>query len=182
MISIFSATNRKNSRSRQVADFVYQSFENHSAGEELKFFSLEDLPLDILTTDMYAEAGQSEALAAIQDEFFIPAQKLYFVMPEYNGSYPGVLKLFMDAISIRRYKESFHGGKKAALLGVAAGRAGNLRGMEHFTGVLNYLQINVMPNRLPISTIDKLIDETGKIHDEATRTTIEGHVKNFIAF
>jgi NAD(P)H-dependent FMN reductase len=48
---------------------------------------------------------------------------------------PGSLKLFIDACSVREYKQNFK-GKKAALVGIASGRAGNLRGMDHLTGVM----------------------------------------------
>ena len=181
MITVFSGTNRKDSRTRIVAEHAYKLFQTFSP-EPVKFFSLEDLPEDILHVDMYKEDTQSKALAAIQDDLFVPANKFYFVVPEYNGGFPGVLKLFLDAMSIRKYKESFQGGKKAALLGVAAGRAGNLRGLEHLTGILNYLQVNVMPNRQPISTIEKILDTNSNIQDEATLGLLEKHVRSFIEF
>lgn len=181
MITVLSATNRKGSRTRLFAEHVYDLFQTFSP-EPVKFFSLEDLPSDIVNIDMYKEGTASKTLTDIQDDFVVPSNKFYFVMPEYNGSYPGILKVFLDVMSVRKYKESFHGGKKAALLGVSAGRAGNLRGMEHFTGILNYLQINVMPDRSPISTIEKLINTDGIIHDEATLSILEKHVRSFIAF
>ncbi len=181
MITVFSATNRRNSATRKVAEQVFDMFKQLT-DEPVKFFSLEDLPDDILHIDMYGTGNQSPALSAIQDEFFIPANKLYFVIPEYNGGFPGILKLFIDACSIRDYKGTFHGGKKAALMGVSSGRAGNLRGLEHFTGVLNYLHISVMPPHNPISGIEKLLAEDGKLHDDAAVQAMEDHVKKFIAY
>jgi chromate reductase len=82
------------------------------------------------------------------------------VSPEYNGSFPGVLKLFLDALSVKDYKKTFS-GKRVSLIGVASGRAGNFRGMEHLTGIFNYLNMIVMPNKLPISSVEKVIDEKG---------------------
>ncbi len=181
MITVFSGTNRRNSLSRKLAEQVFEIFKANT-NEVVEFFSLEDLPDDILHIDMYGSGNQSAALSAIQDKLFIPSNKLYFVIPEYNGSYPGILKLFIDACSIRAYKETFHGGKKAALLGVASGRAGNLRGLEHFTGVLNYLHISVMPPNQPISRIESLIVEENKIIDPTILSEIENHVKKFIAY
>ena len=181
MITVFSGTNRKGSRTRMVAEYAYKLLQDYST-ESVKFFSLEDLPMDLIHQDMYEGAHQSEALTAIQDEFIIPASKFYFVTPEYNGSYPGILKFFLDACSIREYKASFHGNKKAALLGIASGRAGNLRGMDHLTGVLNYLKINVMPIHQPISSIDGLMNDNGEITDDNTQHVILNHIKEFIAF
>jgi chromate reductase len=181
MITVFSGTNRKGSRTRQVAEYAYKLLQDHST-DVVKFFSLEDLPLDLIHHDMYEGTEQSEALAEIQNEFLIPASKFYFVIPEYNGSYPGILKFFLDACSIREYKSSFHGDKKAALLGLASGRAGNLRGMDHLTGVLNYLKINVMPIHQPISSIEKLMNEDGEFTDDNTQHIIQNHIKEFIRF
>ncbi len=180
MITVFSGTNRKNNRSHLVAQTIYELLKKHSK-EEVLFFSLEDLPHDFVNNAMYSTDGQSDALAAIQDKYLIPATKLYFVVPEYNGGIPGILKLFIDACSIREYAASFHGGKKAALVGVAAGRSGGLRGLEYMTGFLNYLQINVLPNKLPVSTIEKLL-ENDKLTDEGTLKALEQQVQQFVAF
>ncbi len=81
-------------------------------------------------------------------------------------------------------REYFHNfdGKKAALIGVATGRAGNLRGMEHLTGVLNYLGTIVMPNKLPISRISKLKNGNGEIADEETLKVMDAHAREFLAF
>ena len=181
MITIFSGTNRKNSATTKIAKQAFDIFKNNT-DEEIKFFSLENLPDNILHIDMYGSENQSSELREIQNEFLIPSNKLYFVIPEYNGSYPGILKLFIDACSVRAYKESFHGGKKAAFMGISSGRAGNLRGMEHFTGVLNYLHISVMPPHQPISNIEKLLDESGNVQDADTLKAMENHIRKFIQF
>jgi chromate reductase len=182
MITVISGTNRKESISKIVAKQVYEILKDKTS-EEIKFLSLDELPDGILHVDMYGSENQSKELAVFQDEFVIPADKFYFVIPEYNGSFPGILKLFMDACSVRKYKESFHGGKKAALLGIASGRAGNLRGLDHFSGVLNYLQISVMPPHQPIGSIEKLVDKSvDKINDKETIKLIESQIRKFINF
>jgi NAD(P)H-dependent FMN reductase len=66
-------------------------------------------------------------------------------------------------------------------VGVSSGRAGNLRGMDHLTGVLNYLKVTVLPNKLPISRIYKLVKDN-KIEDEATKKTIEQQLNELIDF
>lgn len=180
MITVFSGTNRKNNRSHLVAQKLYEFLKEHS-DEEVLYFSLEDLPTDFVHQAMYSPDGQSAALAAIQDKYLIPATKLYFVVPEYNGGIPGILKLFIDACSIREYAGSFHGGKKAALVGIAAGRSGGLRGLEYMTGFLHYLKINILPNKLPISTIEKLLTEN-QLTDEGTLKALEQQVQEFVAF
>ena len=78
--------------------------------------------------------------------------------------------MFFDALSVRKYGESFK-GKKVALIGVSAGRAGNLRGMEHLTGFLNYLGMIVYPDKLPISNIEQQLE--GDNLNEETRNAME---------
>ncbi|MCH2022511.1 MAG: NAD(P)H-dependent oxidoreductase [Saprospiraceae bacterium] len=180
MITVFTGTNRKNSRSLLIAQYIFNLLKKES-NEEVRFFSLEDIPNDILHPEMYNSEGQSNALFAIQEEFLIPANKLFFVVPEYNGGFPGILKLFIDACSVNKYKESFHGGKKAALIGVSAGRSGGLRGLEALTGILNYLTISVLPNKLPVSSIEDQITND-QLTDIETIKVIQKQVRDFIKF
>ena len=73
-------------------------------------------------------------------------------------------------------------GKKALLTGISTGRAGNLRGMEHLTRILNYLKVIVHPNKLPISSVDKLLNGEGEITDKDTVEAIYTQLKEFIEF
>lgn len=180
MITVIAGTNRKGSRTKQVAR-QYFDLVRESSEEECKFLALEDLSGDFVHSLMYEEEHQSAALAAQQDEFFTPANKLIFVVPEYNGSFPGIFKIFLDAISIRNYKENFQ-GKKVALVGVASGRAGNLRGLDHLTTSLNYLKMNIYPVRLPIAKIEEIMDASGVFTDETTIAEVKNHVSGFLGF
>ncbi len=180
MITVISGSNRKRSESLRFAQ-KYEEMIRLKTNEPVKLLALEEIPHDWFHTGMYESEGQSANLMKLQEEYMIPADKFVYVTPEYNGSYPGVVKLFIDACSVREYKATFK-GKKAALVGVSTGRAGNLRGMEHLTGVLNHVGTIVMPNKVPISRIEQLLDENGEITDEATLKTIEKHVEELLAF
>ena len=156
MIALISGTNRPNSRTRIVTDALHDIMIHHM-DSEINQINLEDLSHDMYHEDMYQAEKQHGHLVELQDSVIVPANLWVIVSPEYNGSYAGALKLFIDALSVRKYAETFK-GKKVALVGVAAGRAGNLRGMEHLTGLLNYLGMTVYPNKLPISSIEKQLD------------------------
>jgi NAD(P)H-dependent FMN reductase len=164
--TIISGTNRRGSRTLKVADQYREVFRNR--GIEPALVTLEGLDLN----------AKSELLASLEKDVLIPTDKFIFILPEYNGSFPGSLKTMIDLSDYKRVWP----GKKALLTGVSTGRAGNLRGMDHLTGSLNYLNVHVHPNKLPISMVDKLLDESGRIHDEATMTAIEKQVDQFIAF
>ena len=178
MITLIAGTNRKNSRTRFVTDRIHDIVKD-KLGQTTHQINLEDLSHDMYNPDMYSADGQHSDLGQVQDESIIPADLWIIVTPEYNGSYSGAIKLFIDALSVRKYADTFR-GKKVALVGVAAGRAGNLRGMEHLTGLLNYLGMVVYPDKLPISSVEKVIQEDNL--DAATIETLEKWVEGLRSF
>lgn len=180
MITVISGTNRTNSECRTFAE-KFTAILRAKTEEEIRLLLLEEIPHDWFHPGMYEDDGQSPSLVKLQNDYMLPAQKFVFVMPEYNGSYPGVLKLFIDACSVRKYKETFK-GKKAAMIGVASGRAGNIRGMDHLTGVLHHMGTIVLPSILPISRIKELVDDAGNIKDAATIKAMEAHADALLAF
>lgn len=180
MITIIAGTNRKRSMTALFARHIHTLVETKT-DLPVKLLDLSEVPSDWFHKQMYDGAHQSKSLTKIQDEYVLPAQKFIFVAPEYNGSIPGVLKMFIDACSVRNYAENFK-EKKAALLGVASGRAGNLRGLEHLTGILHYLGTHVMPNRLPVSSIGQLVNDKQQISDEDTLKVLNDFVESALKF
>ena len=157
MYTIISGTNRIDSHTEKVAK-AYQNIlraKNINAG----IFTLKDI-------DLIKER-----------EILIPSKKFLFIIPEYNGSYPGILKMMIDYSDIRN---TWH-FKKALLTGVASGRAGNLRGMDHLADTLHYLKMNVYYNKLPISSINQVMDKEGHLNAE-TIQVINAQVDEYIAY
>jgi NAD(P)H-dependent FMN reductase len=80
-------------------------------------------------------------------------------------------------------KDTFkRGDKKALLVGVSSGRAGNLRGLIHLTGMLNYLNITVHPNQLPISRVETLFNAENSIIDNDTLKVTNMHIEEFLNY
>ncbi len=173
MITIISATNRPNSNTAKVSRHYIQLMEKQ--GVECKLLSLENLPRDFAFAELYG--SRSEKFQQLLEEYLIPAQKFVFIVPEYNGSFPGILKTFIDAVH-----PDINRGKKVALIGISSGRAGNLRGMDHLTGILHYLGMHVHPNKLPVSGILSLLDADGEIKDEGTKKALEKHALDVMSF
>jgi len=166
MITIISGTNRNDSMTLRVANYYYKLFSEHT--QAVRLVSLEGKTV--------WERG--EEMKQLEAEFFIPAEKLVFVMPEYNGSIPGILKLMMDNSDIKKcwwYK-------KAMLVGVADGRAGNLRGLDHMTNILNYMKMNVLYNKIPLSRINEEISLEGEVLKPETQKAIAQQVAEFLDF
>ncbi len=172
-ITIISATNRADSNTEKVANYYLSVLK--SKGIDADLFSLQHLPESIIFSDLFGK--RSPEFQAIIDKYIEKQSKFIFVVPEYNGSFSGVLKVFLDAIPPRIWAEN-----KALLTGISTGRAGNLRGLEHLTNILNYLKINIYHNKLPISKVDTLMDTTGRITDTDTQKVIEMQVDGFLKF
>ncbi len=166
MITIISGTNRTGSRTLQVATHYYNLLLH--LGQEVHLVSL--VGYDVLT--------RNEEVKQLETELLIPSEKFIFVMPEYNGSFPGVLKALLDNSDIR--KCWWH--KKVSLVGVADGRGGNLRGIEHMTNILHYLKMNVHYNKLPLSRINEELDNEGRFLHERTLAAITEQVEGFVAY
>lgn len=166
MITIISGTNRKDSRTIQVATHYYRFLKQKE--DNVRLVSLEGI-------DVLARGPQ---LLKLEEELLIPSEKFIFIMPEYNGSFPGVLKAMLDNTDIR--KCWWH--KKALLVGVADGRGGNLRGIEHMTNILHYLKMNVHYNKLPLSRINEEMDEEGNFLHQRTLHTIAEQLDGFLLY
>jgi chromate reductase len=166
MYTIISGTNRTGSYSIKIARQYQQMLAEK--GVQASLISLEHLDV----------SKRNAALKILEEKILIPATKFVFIAPEYNGSIPGVLKSLIDSSDIQ--KDWW--GKKALLVGISTGRAGNLRGMDHLTAILNYVNMVVHPNKLPISVVHKLVNEEGEIIDKSTLQAINVQLDEFIAF
>ncbi|NNF01864.1 MAG: NAD(P)H-dependent oxidoreductase [Bacteroidia bacterium] len=173
MILVISSTNRPKSFTRKVADHYYSLLQERNIESELLY--LEDLPSGFFDAAVYAK--KEGEVRNLIDTKLAPAKKFVFIVPEYNGSFPGILKLMIDTVEI---KKCFH-GKKAGIVGVSSGRSGNLRGIDHLMSVLNHVRVQLMPNQPKLSSIESGIGEDGDlIGDYETR--IKKHVEDIAAF
>ena len=171
-ITIISSSNRQDNQTIVFSSLCRKLLEDQGVNAQL--FSLQDLPLDLSGVGTYDyERGP---LAGIVEKYLTGVDKLIFVVPEYNGSFPGILKLFIDAVRPANFN-----GKKAAIIGISSGRSGNIRGMDHLTGILNYVKVHVYGHKLPIAQIDGLIVE-GDIKDEFTLNRISDQINGFLEF
>jgi|SRR5690606_15302446 len=167
MITIISGTDRKGSMTLKLAKLYYEMMAAQT--DAVRLLSLENLNVcDRNHPDM----------KKIQEEILIPSEKFVFIMPEYNGSFPGILKLFIDNTDIR--KVWWH--KKAAIIGLADGRGGNLRGIDHLTSILHYLKMNVFYNKIPISKINEELSSSGQWIKPETKELIRNQTEAFLKY
>ncbi len=154
MITIVSGTNRPSSRTRQIAEFYTSLLAARQT--ESQIIDLVHLPENFPAL-VFKRENQPAEVAAFQ-QIIDNSQKLVFVVPEYNGSFPGALKTFIDLL---RYPDSFK-GKQAALVGLSSGVQGGVLALSHLTDIFHYMGMHVFPQKVRLAMIDRyLID--GKI-------------------
>ena len=170
--TVFATSNREDNKTQIFA----QTCSNMLEGLQIEntVFNLEQLPSQLSGAKMYDYANSP--VAEIVEKYIKPVDKLVFVIPEYNGSFPGILKLFIDAVHPQNFK-----GKKAALIGVSSGRSGNVRGMDHLTSILQYLKVEVYHDKLPLSSIDELLEGDKVVH-EPTLQLMNDQMRDFKDF
>jgi len=173
MITLINATNRPENLTGKVVE-LYSHLLSES-GQANQIFELAELQNDFIFNASFGKA--SAHMDKIVNEKIIPAQKFVFIAPEYHGSYPGVLKAFLDAVETKHFR-----GKRAALVGVASGRAGNLRGMDHLTDVLHHMGVEVLSYKVPISKLNSLFNEHGALVEAETTIVLKKQIELFSKF
>ena len=173
MITVISGTNRKYSKTLIIAN-VYSKILSEM-GAENQVFSLMDLPENIAAT--YLNDPKEERFNALLEKYILPADKFVFVIPEYQGTFPGIFKLLLDGIPPKYFDN-----KKVAMVGVSSGRAGNLRGLDHLTSAVHYLNMHVLPMVIPISKIRDLVNADFVLSDEATIASLKKQAERFLKY
>ena len=172
-ILIISGTNRPASNTLRVARAVERHYAQ--AGVRHDLFSLMDLPCELFSPDAYAK--KPAAFVAVQEKV-LAAAGLHVVLPEYNGSFPGVLKYFIDLL---RFPQSFD-RKAVAFVGVADGQWGGLRAVEQMQLVFGYRNAHVFPERIFVSNVRQKIGVDDRITDAALDERLANQTHGFAAF
>jgi chromate reductase len=131
-IAVVVGSIRKESINKKLARALEKML---PAGYAFKHIRIDDLPLYNQDT----EQNPGEAVTRLREEIKACAGVI-FVTPEYNRSYPGVLKNAIDHGS-RPWGKSVWAGKPAGVIGIAAGAIGTALAQQHLRNVLTYLDM-----------------------------------------
>lgn len=173
MVTIIAGTNRPGSSTLKIAKYYQKKLA--AKGTAADILSLTELPDSFIATDLYGK--RSAEFEQIQKKIS-DTEKFIFIIPEYNGSFPGVLKVFIDGCD---FPASFY-DKKAALVGISSGKYGNIRGIDHFTGICNYLHLHVMPLKLHITFVKNELNENQELFNADTVKFTDEQIDKFINF
>lgn len=173
ILKIISSTDRPDSNAIKVARYLEPKYK--ALGADADIISLCDFPLGEVAGGRYGES-----IPAVErfNEPVLKADGLVFVVPEYNGSFPGILKLFFD------YLPYPHGLERmpVCMVGASSGVFGALRAVEQFEAVCGYRKAHIFPERVFIPRIYQNFDMEAGIRDAFTQSLLLDQIQNFYLF
>lgn len=174
MITLISGTDRKNSTTLKVSLIVKSLIED--LGEKIQFVDLAGLPEGIFSAKNY---GSPPPAFAEYQKMILETDGILTVVPEYNGSFPGALKYFIDLL---KFPESLY-RKPSGFIGLADGRFGALRAVEQLEMIFNYREANLFGQRVFFQKVRDVISADGKeIKDPFIKDLLPKMLSGFISF
>lgn len=152
-VPVILGTTRKGRMSRHAAEFVAGQLRKRD-GVTTELIDIAELHLPVDDAGEGIKDGRFSAAVERADAIVI-------VTPEYNHSFPGLLKHVLDSC----LKEYIH--KAAGVVGVSAGAFGGTRVIEHFQPVLRELGLVSIFWDINFGSIEKVFDNNGRLLDDA---------------
>lgn len=169
---------RKNSFNRQMSEAVQKILQDKANISVLEYA---DIPL--MNQDI--EFPAPKAIARVRSEV-AKADGIWVFTPEYNYSYPGLLKNLFDWLSRPLVANDFDSGtaikgKKVTISGIG-GKAQTAGARAKLTELLQFIKMNVMPETFGAS-INAYAWQTNKlILSEETLNGLKEQAEKFIQF
>ena len=161
-IPVILGTTRQGRMSEMVAKFVSEQVEKWN-GVETELIDIRQLKFPIDDAGESIKDAQFSATCHSADGFII-------VVPEYNHSFPGILKHVLDT----NLKEYIH--KAVGICGVSAGSFGGARAIQSLLPVMRELGLVTTFYDLNFGDVNNLFDDSGKLLEE------ESYIRRFERF
>lgn len=155
-IPVILGTVRQGRMSEPIARFILHELQQQT-GIETTLIDIRQLPIP---TENAGPQAQIPELAALMER----ADGYVIVTPEYNHTYPGLLKHILDL----NYKEYLH--KAVGVCGVSAGPFGGVRAIEALLPTFKAFGLSPIVTDLNFGNVDSLVDQTGRLTEEAYNT------------
>src|SRR5919108_522380 len=160
-IPVILGTTRKGRMSEHAARFMVGQIEKRS-GVTTDLIDIGKLPLPV------DDAGDGIKDAKFSEKM-VMADALVIVSPEYNHSFPGLLKHVLDSC----LEEYVH--KAVGVVGVSAGPFGGTRGIQDLLPVLR--ELGLVTN---FSAVQSAFDDGGTLRDAAYLPRIDKFLKELV--
>ena len=165
-IPVILGTARQGRESEHAAHFVFEQTKKR-AGVETEFIDVRALPMKL--DDAGEQMKDAKFSATIER-----CDALIIVTPEYNHSFPGLLKHALDM----NLKEYIH--KAVGICGVSAGPFGGARVIETLLPVMRELGLVTIFEDVNFGRIKTVFDEQGKLLDQNFVRRVDGFLNELI--
>ncbi|MFA4905167.1 MAG: NAD(P)H-dependent oxidoreductase [Candidatus Margulisiibacteriota bacterium] len=166
-IPVILGTAREGRQSEKVANFVFDLVKKSGLETELVDVREYRVP----ATDREEEIPQAKRWM----EKLLRSDGLIIVSPEYNHTYPGELKMFLDMLYTQYLK------RPVGLVGVSEGPWGGTRGIQALRLTCLALGMHPILEAVYFPMVQDKFDETGKIKDVSYEKKVNGMVKSLTA-
>ena len=181
-ILAFAGSTRRESFNKKLVAIAAQGA--REAGAEVTYIDLKDFQLPLFDQDLEAEQGMPENGKKLK-KLFIDHDGLLIASPEYNGSFPAVLKNAIDWVSRPAPGEpslvAFR-GKVAILMSASPGAQGGRRGLVHVRSILGDIGVIVLPDQFALAKAHEAFHADGSLKDPKQQAGIEGLGKALASF
>ncbi len=106
------------------------------------------------------------------------AAAVVIATPEYHGSFCAYCKLIIENLGF----PSVLAGKPILLVGVAAGRIGAIKSLEHLKGVCSHVGAIAVPGAVSIAGVQSVFTEEGQCLDEGSENALRQSANGLIEF
>jgi chromate reductase len=164
ILAFAGSTRRESFNKKLVAVAAHGARE---AGAEVTLIDLKDFSLPLFDPDLEAEQGMPENGKKLK-KLFIDHDGLLIASPEYNSSFPAVLKNAIDWVSRSAPGEpslvAFR-GKVASLMSASPGAQGGVRGLVHVRSILGNIGVIVLPDQIAVAKAHEAFQPDGSLVD-----------------
>jgi chromate reductase len=175
-IGVVVGSARKNSYSRKIAAAVC---ERMPGAFEMRMMNIENLPM---YNQDYDDEGRTPAEWSGFREAVKSLDGVLLVTPEYNRSFPPLLKNALD-IASRPYGQNAWSGKPGAIISVSPGKMGAFGANQHLRQVTAFLNIPLMQQvEAYIGEAAPLFNEQGTLVNESTGKFLADYAAAFAAW
>ncbi|MFL6694062.1 MAG: NADPH-dependent FMN reductase [Ramlibacter sp.] len=172
---VFAGSTRLQSFNRRLANVTAALA--REAGAEVTHIELGDFDVPMYNADLEAKGTPPDVLRLKQLTHEHPAWII--CAPEYNASYPALLKNTLDWISSPvksdpAWTDGFKSsrGKVVGMLSASPGALGGLRSQSHLAPLLLNLQCWIAPSNYALGRAADAFDAQGQLVDERARKNV----------
>ncbi|MEP0880268.1 NAD(P)H-dependent oxidoreductase [Trichocoleus sp. ST-U3] len=173
-ILAFAGSTRTDSYNKKLVQVAANGA--RTAGAEVTYVDLRDLPMPLYDEDLEKSEGMPENARKFK-QLMIEHQGLLIASPEYNSSITAVLKNAIDWASRSTALEEpplvAFADKVAAIMSTSPGGLGGLRCLVHLRSILGNIRVIVLPDQIAVPRAFEIFNPDGTMKDPKQQESVE---------